>query len=449
MNCLVLNCRMMKILKTVLFTFLMAFTGVQISTAQITEKPDYGKFAIVNGTIHTVTNGIIEGGVILIDGSTITYVGRPSSDIDESYKRIDASGKHIYPGFIDSGTLLGLKEIGAVDVTNDQAELGAINPQVRAFTAINPSSVNIPVTRVNGVTNVLTHPVSGTIAGKAVLLDLYGYAPDSLAVKPNAALHISWPSAVKSGSWDDRKPEEIKKEYEKKLKELNDFWAKADAYDRMMTAYINDPKNKTKPDQNNKLDAMREVMQGDLPVMITVNRKENIENALEWMATHEGIDFILSSVAEGWRVADQIASAAVPCIVGPVLRTPTKDYVNYQRPYQNASILHNAGVKVAIRTGDAENVRNLPYNAAYTATYGLGVEQAVKAVTINPAEIFGVDDKIGSLEEGKQANLFISNGDPFEPATQIEQVFIRGFKIPMVSRHTQLYEEYLNRDVRE
>jgi imidazolonepropionase-like amidohydrolase len=422
-------------------------TGISEANAQIPEKAEYGKFAITNATIHTVTNGTIESGIVLINNGTIEFVGE-NAKITADYKRINASGKHVYPGFIDSGTLLGLKEIGAVAVTNDQAELGSFNPQIRAFTAINPNSVNIPVTRTNGVTNVIAHPVSGQIAGKAVMIDLYGYAPDSMAVTPNAALHLSWPSSTKRGWWDDRKPEKIKEEYEKAIKELNEFWKKAEFYDQMMTAFEQDPRGKTKPNKDIKMDAMREVVQGKLPVMISVDKEKDILNAIEWISEHSNVSFILSSVAEGWRVADKIAEADLPCLVGPVLRTPSRDYDNYQRPYQNAGMLQKAGVKVAIRTGETVNVRNLPYNAGYAATYGMGQDEAIKAVTINSAEIFGVADKIGSIEKGKQANLFISNGNPFEPMTQIEQVFIRGFKIPMVNRHTKLFEQFLNRDVR-
>jgi imidazolonepropionase-like amidohydrolase len=425
---------------------MMSLTAHQ-ATAQIPEKAEYGKFAITNATIHTVTNGTIENGIVLIDNGTITFVGK-NAKITADYKRINASGKQVFPGFIDSGTILGLQEIGAVAVTNDQAELGSYNPQIRAFTAINPNSVSIPVTRTNGVTNVISHPVSGRIAGKATLIDLYGYAPDSMAVRGNAALHLYWPESGKRGWWDDRKPEKIKAEYEKSLKELNEFWKKAEFYNQMMTAFEQDPKGKTQPDKDPKMDAMREVIQGEIPVMVTVDKEQDILNAIKWTKEHPDITFVLSSVEEGWRVADEIANAGLACLVGPVLRTPSRDYDNYQRPYQNAGLLQKAGVKVAIRTGGSENVRNLLYNAGYAATYGLGHDEAIKAVTINPADIFGVSDQLGSIEQGKQANLFIADGNPFEPMTTIEQVFIRGFKIPMINRHTMLYEQFLNRDVR-
>lgn len=424
-------------------SFCIAFLFALGAQAQITQKAEFGKFAITNGTIHTVTNGVIENGIVLIEGEKITFVGK-NVKITPDFETIDATGKHIYPGFMDSGTLLGLQEIGAVAVTRDQAELGEFNPHVRAFTAINPSSVSIPVTRVNGVTHVISLPVSGRISGKATLIDLYGYTPDSMTVLPNAALHLNWPTAVKGGWWDDREPEEVQKEYEENVKQLDDYWNRAVFYDKMMTGYENDPGNKIKPNKDREMNAMREVVSGEIPVIISADRKKDILNALEWIKKHDEARFILAGVEEGWRVAGKIAEAGITCLVS-TLYTPVRDSDNYQRPYQNPGKLHEAGVKVAIATGEIENVRNAPYHAGYAAAYGLGKEDALKAITINPAEIFGVADKLGSIEEGKQANLFIADGDPFEPMTHIEQVFIRGNKIPMVSRHTRLYEEYLNR----
>ncbi|MDX1671546.1 MAG: amidohydrolase family protein [Balneolaceae bacterium] len=411
--------------------------------AQIPEKPEFGKFAITNVTIHTVTDGVIENGVVLIEGERIAFVGK-NAKITPDYQQVDGTGKHLYPGFMDSRTQLGLQEIGSVAVTRDQAELGSFNPHVMAFTAINPSSVNIPVTRVNGVTHVISNPVSGRLSGKSTLIDLYGYSPDSMAILKRASLHLNWPSAVKRGWWDDRKPEKIQEQYEENLKELNDFWNKAKFYHRMVTAYEENPSGKTKPEKDEVLDAMREVVTGSIPVVISVNRKKNIENAINWAAGKGQAHFILSGVREGWRVADKIAESGIPCLVS-TLHTPVRDYDNYQRPYQNPGKLHEAGVKIAFATGEVENVRNVLYHAGYGATYGLGREEAIRALTINPAEIFGVSEHLGSIEEGKQANLFIADGDPLEPMTHIEQVFIRGYKVPMVSRHTQLYEEFLNR----
>jgi imidazolonepropionase-like amidohydrolase len=412
--------------------------------AQITDKPEFGKFAITGATIHTVTNGTIESGVILIDGNEITFVGE-NARITNEYTRIDASGKHVYPGFIDGWTGLGLVEISAVPVTVDNAELGQFNPHMYAFTAFNPHSAAVPVTRVSGVTTVLSHPSSGSIAGKAAVMDLWGYSPDSMAVKKSGALVMDLPSSSGGGWWDNRSEAEIKKQYEENLKEINDFLDKARFYDKMMKEYEADPSGKTKPDHDPRMEAMREVLAGDVPVVISVNDEQEILDAIEWIKGHDDMNFIFEGVREGWRVAEEIAEAGVP-VLTTTLYTPSRDYDNYQRPYQNPGLMAEAGVKVAIVSDDIENSRNAPFEAGYAAAYGMGVEEALKAVTINPAEMFGVADKIGSLEAGKQANLFISDGDPFEPMTNIEHVFIKGFKIPMDSRHIQLYDEFLDRD---
>jgi len=428
------------------FLFVLLLATSIIAKAQITEKPEYGKFAITNAKIYTITGAVIEKGTVLIENGTITEVVDGMAKIPAGYKTIDATGKSVYPGFIDSGTLLGLKEVEAVPVTNDQMELGTFTPHVRAFTAINPASVNIPVTRVNGVTTVIAHPVGGTIAGKATLINLYGYLPDSMAVVADAAMMMYWPRSGKRGWWDRRDEKKVKEEYEKTMKELNDYWENARFYNSMMNEYEASSKGKSKPDKNIEWDAMRAVFNGKLKVVIEVDKEKDILEALKWIAKQKDASFVLSSVQEGWRVADKIAEAKVPCLVGPVLRTIARSYESYATSYENAGKLHKAGVMVAIRTGETENVRNLNFNAGYAATYGLGTEEALKAVTINPAKIFGADDKIGSIEKGKMANLMITNGDPFEPKTTIEAVFINGFKIPMISRHTQLYEEYIDRD---
>lgn len=427
---------------TISACLLVLFLGMS-AEAQITEKAEFGKFAITNATIHTVTNGVIKNGTILINGKKIIGVGT-GVNIPSGFEQIDASGKHVYPGFFDAGTQLGLQEIGAVAVTNDQAEIGDFNPHVRAFTAINPSSVNIPVTRVNGVTHVISMPVSGRLAGKATLIDLYGYSPDSMAVSSNAGLHLNWPTSKKGGWWDDRSEEEVVKEYKEALKKLNDFISRAQFYDKMMTDFEEDPNNKKQPDMDKKLQAMREVVNGDIPVIISVDAKSDILDVIEWTKNYPAMEFVLAGVRDGWRVADKIAEAGFPCLVS-TLYTPERDYDNYQRPYQNPGKLHAAGVKVAIATGEVENVRNAPYHAGFAASYGLGKQEALKAITINAAEIFGIDDKLGSIEKGKQANLFIADGDPFEPMNHITDVFIRGNKIPMVSRHIQLYQQYLER----
>lgn len=431
-------------IKPVLVSAVLALT-VQSVAAQITERPGFGKYALTGATIHTVTNGTLPNGVVLIDRETIVFVGenvKPTAD----YTVLDYSGKHIYPGLIDAGTALGLVEISAVPVTVDNAEIGVFNPNMRAFTAINPNSPTIPVNRVEGVATVISAPTSGVISGTATLIDLIGYSPDSMAVRADAAMVMNWPAGGRRGWWDSRTDEQIKEQTEAMHKEMRETWNKAKFYHTMMSAYEASPSGKTKPDRDIQMEAMRPVFSGTLPVMITVNREADILAALNWVEENPDVRFIFSEVAEGWRVAEQIAAAKVPVIVGPVLSTPTRDYDHYLRPYQNPGILAKAGVLVALRTGQNENVRNLPFQAGYAATYGMGVEEALKTVTINPARIFGVEDRLGSIEVGKQANLVVANGDVLETVTTIEQMFIRGRKIPMTSRQEQLYRQFIDRE---
>ena len=180
--------------------------------------------------------------------------------------------------------------------------------------------------------------------------------------------------------------------------------------------------------------------------MLKVNAEGDILKAIDWVKERELPNVVFSGVSEGWRVADKLAEAGIACMVGPVLATPTRSSDRYDKAYANAGLLSQAGVKVAIRSGETENVRNLPFNAGFAAAYGLGQEEALKAVTLNAAEVLGISDDYGSIEVGKKANMFISTGDPFEPSTQILALFIDGFNVPMESRHIDLYREFLNRD---
>ncbi|MBK98022.1 MAG: amidohydrolase [Balneola sp.] len=427
----------------VLALLLIASFTVQ---AQITDKPNFGKIAIVDATIHTVTDGTIKNGVIMLDGEKIGYVGTDRLKVSDEYHIIQASGKHVYPGFMDSGTSLGLVEINAVAVTVDNREVGNMNPNMFAFTAFNPHSVSIPVTRVSGVTHVITAPQGGLVSGQAALMDLWGYSPDSMAIDITAGIVLNWPS-IRSRGRGPRNLEQAEKRYKEAIRNLNKLLDNARFYEQMMSEYEADAFEKIKPEKNQQLQTMRALVKGETPLIIAVSSEKDILNAIEW-ALHEDnipLNIIFAGVEEGWRVAEQIAKAEIPCLVS-TLYTPVRSYDHIHRPYENPSALLKAGVKVAIMTGEVENVRNLPFNAGYAAAYGMGTEEAIKAVTINPAEIFGVSSLLGSLEEGKQANLFISSGDPFEPLSQIEQVFIKGYQIPMDSRHTQLFEEFLDRD---
>ncbi|MEM6648343.1 MAG: amidohydrolase family protein, partial [Bacteroidota bacterium] len=357
---------------------------------------------------------------------------------------MDLSGQSVYPGMIDSGTRLGLSEVGSVDLTEDFNELGDLTPHVKALTAVNPNSVLIPVTRVSGVTTVVTEPTAGLFPGQAALINLHGYTPEQMHTGVSL-MAMSFPATGRRGWWDRRSDDDIDKAAKKAMDKLNLTWHMAQFYARVDSAYAANPDGNPRPDYVPSMQSMVPVVRGDMHLLITVNMAKDIQAALKWIEEKEIDNVILTGLAEGWRVADEIAAAGVPCLVGPVLSVPTRQSDRFDKAYANAGLMHKAGVKVAIRTGEIENVRNLPFNAGFAAAYGLGKEEALRAVTIVPAEIFGVADDMGSLEVGKKATLFISDGDPFETRTNIKQVFIDGWMIPMDSRHTRLYDEFLER----
>ena len=404
-------------------------------SCQLIGKATYGTFVLKNAEIHTVNQGIIQGSVVIEDGK-ISQLGDVSIPTDAEV--IDCSNKRIYPGFIDAGSSLGLKEIGSVSLTNDANEVGRYNPQMKALTAVNPNSILIPVTRVNGITTVLAKPEGGIYSGKAALINLWGYTPKQMDAGFQA-LVIQFPQTGKRGRWDKRSEDEIKKDSEKAIINLNSFWEKAVEYNELFQ------KTNGELSYVPELDAMRTVLNGEMKVIIECNSKEDILQAIHWSQQHK-ISPILSGVSEGYMVIDSIKKYGLSVIVGPVLDTPGRSSDSYDINYKNPGLLQKAGIKVCLRTNDNENGRNLPYHAGFSAAYGMGIDEALKAITINSAEIFGVEKDYGSIEIGKKANLFISDGDPFETKTTIEQVFIEGWKIPMESRHSLLYDEFLERN---
>ena len=402
-------------------------------------KGEYGTFALTNATIETVTKGSIQNGTVVITNGKITAVGANVA-VPQGAKVVDCKGLLIYPGLIDGGTQLGLSEVGSDVRTKDFNEVGDVIPQMRALSAVNPNSVLIPVTRISGVTTVIALPEGDLIPGTAALINLYGYTPEQMYGGFEGVV-LTFPNTGRKGFFDKRTDEEIKKAAEKSLKRLNDVWDMAVQYHKLDSA------TKSKGvSYYPEMQSLLPVVRGERTLMIGVNASKDIQAALKWVAEKKVKKVIFTGVAEGWRVADQIAKANIPVVAGPVLALPSRDYDRYDKAYANPGLMKKAGVKVALCTGGAENVRNLPYNAAFAAAYGLGKEEALRSVTIVAAEIFGVADKLGSIEIGKNATLLISDGDPFETKTSIKYVFIDGWKVPMVSRQTELYEEFLKRE---
>lgn len=419
--------------------YLILFVCAGIAALAQSPKGKYGTFVLTNATIETVTRGTISNGTVIVSNGKITYVGAATA-APQGAEVIDCKGKWIYPGFIDGGTNLGLSEVGSDQRTRDLNEIGDIIPQMQALTAVNPNSVLIPVTRVSGVTTVITAPAGGMFPGTAALINLHGYTPDQMYANFKG-LVVNYPSTGRRGGFDRRTDDEIKTAGEKAMKKLNDVFDRAVQYHKLDSA----TKGKGL-DYYPEMEAMLAVVRGERTVLLEVNAAKDILEALKWVKERKLTRVVLTGCREGWRVAGEIAKSGLPVVTGPVLSLPSRDYDRYDKAYANAGLMKKAGVKVALRTSETENVRNLLFNAGFAAAYGLGREEALKAITIVPAEIFGVSDKLGSIETGKTANLVVTDGDPFETKTNIIHVFIDGWQIPMVSRHTQLYDEFLKRE---
>ncbi len=412
----------------------------QLASAQQIAKTETGSFLLRGGTLVTVSNGTITGDLLVADGK-IKSIGE-SIPLPAGAIEIDCAGKYVYPGMIDGGTKLGLQEVGSVSLTSDHNEIGDFIPHMEALTAVNPNAVSIPVTRVNGITSALVVPSGGSFPGTASLINLVGYTPDQMYAGFKGAV-LNFPATGKRGWWDRRSAEDIKKEAEKAMKTLDDTWKKVKLYAKINAAASSD--KKALAGYNPSMDAMLQVANGTRHLLVEVNKEADIKAALKWIEKNE-VNAILTGVSEGYRVAADIAKADLPVIVGPVLSIPGRQSDKYDAAYTNPGLLHKAGVKVVLRTSSYENVRNLPYNAGFAAAYGMGTEAALRSVTLSAAEVFGVAGQLGSLDEGKIANLFVSDGDPFETKTDIYHLFISGRKVPLESRHTLLYDEFLNRD---
>jgi imidazolonepropionase-like amidohydrolase len=402
-------------------------------------KGKYGTFALTHASIETVTKGVIANGTVLISNGKIVDVGTNVS-IPPDTEVLDCNGLWIYPGMIDGGTRLGLIEFGQVPQATDVSELGDVIPQMKALTAVNPNAVGVPITRVSGVTTTLVLPEGELFSGTAALINLHGYTPDQMYAGFEGIV-LNFPRTGRRGQFDRRTDEEIKKATDKSVQRLNDVWQKAIQYHQLDSA------TKGKMEYYPEMQALLPVIRGEMTLLVDVNAAQDILAALKWVTEKKIKKVVFMGVAEGWRVASEIVKANIPVVTGPVLSLPARDYDRFDKAYANAGLMKKAGVKVAIRSRDGNtNYRNLPYHAGFAATYGLGKEEAFKSITIIPAEIFGVADRLGSIEKGKSATLFVSDGDPFETKTQIRHVFIEGWQMPMVSRQSLLYDEFLKRE---
>jgi len=400
--------------------------------------PQAKAIAIKGATIHPVSGPDIPSGTIVFDNGKITAIGADAA-IPSGAEVIDGAGKHVYPGLINANTVLGLVEIGAVRATVDVEEAGAINPNVRSITSVNPDSELIPVARSAGVLTALSVPEGGIISGQSAVLRLDGWTPEEMTVLSPAAMHLRWPNLTIDHRPRARKSvKDQQKEIEKAQKQIRDAFQIARSYWQARKS----PGPDFKADL--RWEALMPVFDGKLPLFVHARTLAQIQAALAW-AKEMQLKIVLVDGDDAWRVAAQLKETDTPVVLGPATSLPPRRDDDYDSAWSSAAKLQQAGVRFCIASngrGAETNERNVGYEAGLAAGYGLPKEEALKAVTIYPAQILGVADRLGSLETGKAATLIVTNGDPLDFPTLVEAAFIDGRKIDLSNRQTRLRDKY-------
>lgn len=412
--------------------------------------------AITGGKLLTITHGTIENGTIVLSGGKITAVGEASAvKVPDNAQIVDAKGMTVYPGLIDSETNLGLSEIEADEASNDLVETSdEIFPNMHVYDAFHAETEHIPVTRINGITNAIVAPASDdSLPGQDIFIQLAGRDSNQMILGKDVALPLNFSgdqrrrgngggkfpstrmglaSQLRQTFLDAQTYADSKKEFEAKHAK----WAKGDKKDSEPTA----------PKIDLKSEALLPYLNGERPVVVAAYQAYEIEVAMQ-IAQEFHLKVILNHVTHGQEILDKIAAYKVPVIVGPIYDFPDANE-RYDAVYSLPAELQKRGVKIAFGSAGGSGGspggfdRNLPYAAGYAVAYGLPYDEAMKALTLNAAEMFGVADKLGSLDTGKVANVVIANGDPLDVRTDVKQVYIEGHPIPMVSRQTRLRDEY-------
>jgi imidazolonepropionase-like amidohydrolase len=423
---------------------------------------------LINATVHTVTGQVLSPGGVLIENGKIRGVSGPPYVAAQTHvdQTIDLKGQHLYPGLIALNTALGLVEIPAVRASVDDSETGEFVPDVRSWIAVNPDSELIPVARANGITVAEPTPSGGMIAGQSGLVALDGWTSEKMAFKTPDALHVYWPdmninpasrrgggAAVgrgRGGRGGASTADDQARERRQKMKELDDYFTDARAYAQARDA----AKTNGAPDPglNPSWEAMLPYLRGQLPIMVHAEDARQIKAAVKWAGTN-GYKIIIAGGRDAWMAADVLAEAKVPVIYDSIYTMPARDFESYDIQYKAPEILRQAGVKVIFSIGaagkepseDPSAVRNLPYAAALAVAFGLPPDEAVKGMTLYPAQILGVDDRLGSIETGKDATLLACDGDILDLRANVKHVWIAGHEVSLETRHTKLYDKYRSR----
>ena len=412
--------------------------------------PPRGTFAIRNARIVTVSGADIENGTVVIRDGRIEAVGANVS-VPAGAQTIDGTGLSVYPGMIDAGTNMGLVEVPqGANGTVDTSEVGELNPNAKAIIAVNPHSAHIAVTRVEGITTTVTAPTGGLISGQAAVINLLGTAPKEMAVVPQAALVINYPRIGGGGGGGFGPPQqqaitsETLAANERELDQIRKMLRDAEAYGRSQDAYAKD-NSLPRPDRNVVLEPLVPYVRGEQPVIFRAEREAEIRGVIRF-AEEMKLKPIILGGNDSWKVASLLKAKNVPVILTGIFSLPSREDDAYDALYEQPAKLLQAGVRFCISTGDAgAEVRNLAQYAGMAAAYGLSKTDALKSVTLYPAQIMNVGDRLGSIEAGKMANLVVTDGDLLEIRTRIRYLFIDGRPVVLTSRHTELNDAFKNR----
>src|SRR6266852_6853288 len=437
---------------------LLALSLFCSSSGTAQQKP----LVLKGGKLLTVSHGAIENGVLVMSAGKISAIGTVSSiKIPKDAEVIDVTGMTVYPGLIDSESYLGLTEISAEGSTNDLIETSdEIMPHMHVHDAFHAESELIPVARLNGITDAIVAPQSqDTLPGQDAFVQLDGKSAKDMLLVRDIAMPLNFTGEQRRNeTWDKRKFPSTRMGLAAQLRQAfldaqdyADRWAdyerkKADAAAKPNENGKDKDKDKKGPPSplkhELKLEALLPYLQGKKPIVLAAQEPSDLETAVG-LAREFHLKFVLNHISHSQPVLDYVASLKVPVIVGPIYQDP-KNYERYDAVYSLPGELYKRGVKIAFASYDAHNMRNLPYAAGYATAFGLPHDEALKAITLNPAEIWGVEDQVGSLDVGKTANVVVAAGDPLDVKSDVKRVFINGQQIPMVTRQTRLRDQYSN-----
>ena len=430
----------MKNIKLVFTSIALALLGANFSSAQAPDVPvpapqQQGKIYLTNATVHVGNGKVLQNATIGFENGKITFLEEnPSIKTDATMgKVIDCTGKQIYPGVIATNTIVGLTEIEAVRATNDIAEVGTLNPNVRALVSYNTDSRVTPTLRSNGVLYAQVAPQGGFVSGTSSVVQLDAWNWEDAAVKNEDGLFINWPSMFRrKGWWSEPAEFELNKDYDKQVSDLKDYFKDAKSYFEAGTH------EKT----NLGFEAMKGLFDKSKSVYVSVNYVKEMLNVIAF-AEELGVNIVLVGAKDSYMIADVLAQKKIPVILSKCHDLPTYDDEDIQQPYKTPGILQKAGVLYCISIGAFWQERNLMFEAGTASAYGLTKEEALQAITYNPAKIMKLDGQIGTLEKGKEASLIISTGDVLDMKTsKIEQSFISGRQIDLNNKQKALNEKF-------